>query len=335
MRALIALLVWLITTPAPAQPMVTIDCGKPMVPTDRLVCADENLAALNHAMAERYQILRRAMSPEGFALARMAQQDWLKGVRTTCAPGAEREGATKTPEAAAECIGEAYRERGSAIDATVRIAGTLVLEGRQQVRRWCKPKVTETNRYPSLAGAPTGKAAAFNRYITQTLKPAQSLYLRSGVKPDPTAPGETVFDRFYEIHRFDDRLISIEIFDHHEANFGHGWRSEFIINWNLSHNRPLDLGDVFVTGHDWQRPIAEFVLKSAREDYDPKYVESVVSPEALDNIGAWLFGDDSATLVLDHGERSMVGASIEVAVPYDVLAPYMRSDAPLLGAGSK
>jgi hypothetical protein len=116
----------------------------------------------------------------------------------------------------------------------------LVFEGRRRVRRWHKPPVTETNSYPWLTGMPADKVAAFNRYLTQLLNPAQSLYLHSVVKPDPTAPGETVFDRFYEIHRCDERLISIEIFNHHGANFGHGWRSEFIINWNLARNRALE-----------------------------------------------------------------------------------------------
>src|SRR5262249_44188082 len=158
----------------------------------RLVCADENLAALNRAMAERFQKLQRAMSPTGFALARAAQRGWLRGVHSTCAPYAERNGPTQTPENAAECVRQAYSERGNAIDASVRIAGTLILEGRQQARRWRKPKVTETYSYPWLTGAPADKVVAFNRHIMQVLKPTRSLYLRSGIKPDSTTGGETV-----------------------------------------------------------------------------------------------------------------------------------------------
>jgi hypothetical protein len=61
----------------------------------------------------------------------------------------------------------------------------------------------------------------------------------------------------------------------------------------------------------------------------------MITPETVDNADAWLFDDDGATLMLGHGERSMVGASIEVAIPYDVLAPYLRADAPLPGARTK
>src|SRR5262249_24078365 len=156
-----------------------------------------------------------------------------------------------------------------------------VLEGRQQVHRWRKPKVTETYRYPWLTGSPADKVVAFNRYITRVLNPARSLYLRSGLKPDPTAGGETVFDRFYEIHRFDERLVSIEIFDHHEANFGHGWRSEFVVNWNVTLNRPLDIGDVFAADRNWQQPVAEAALKAAQDDYDRKYAAEMITPETI------------------------------------------------------
>jgi hypothetical protein len=41
-------LVWLITTRALAHPMVTIDCGKPLVPIDRLVCDDSATLMLDH-----------------------------------------------------------------------------------------------------------------------------------------------------------------------------------------------------------------------------------------------------------------------------------------------
>jgi hypothetical protein len=211
----------------------------------------------------------------------------------------------------------------------------LVLEGRRRLRRWHKPEVTETNSYPWLTGLPADKVAAFNRYITQALKPAQSRYLNSDLKADPTAPGETVFERFYEIHRCDERLVSIEMFNHHEFNFGHGWRSEFVINWNFAHNRPLVIGDLFAPNQDWQRAISDEALKVAREDYDAKYAEEMISPAAVDSADVWLFDDDGATLMLGHGERSMVGAMIDVALPYDVFAPYLRPDAPLPGAGTK
>jgi hypothetical protein len=71
-RAVIVLLLWLIATPALTQPMLAIDCAKPAAPIDKLVCADDKLAALNRATAERYQTLGRAMSPVGFALAQRA-----------------------------------------------------------------------------------------------------------------------------------------------------------------------------------------------------------------------------------------------------------------------
>jgi hypothetical protein len=62
---------------------------------------------------------------------------------------------------------------------------------------------------------------------------------RTDAKPD----GDTTFDRSYEIRRFGDRMISIEIFESHESYFGHGWRAEYTINWDMRRNRPLRASD--------------------------------------------------------------------------------------------
>jgi hypothetical protein len=170
---------------------------------------------------------------------------------------------------------------------------------------------------------------AFNRTIAERLNLAKGLFAASGIKLDAKPDGDTTFDRSYEIHRFDDRMISIKVFETHESYFGHGWRSEYAINWDLRRNRPLRVIDIFLKEPDWQQAVYAFAMKAVREQGDIHDPESWFNSDAVDDDDAWLFDDDSAVLLLGHGERSMVGASADAPIPYDILQPFFRPDAPM------
>jgi hypothetical protein len=180
-----------------------------------------------------------------------------------------------------------------------------------------------------MVGRPQARVAAFNHYISQHLKPAMGLFAASGIKLDPKPEGDTSFSRYYEIHRFDDRLISIEFFQYHEGYIGHAWRAEFVINWDLQRDRPLRIADIFSPDKDWRQGIYAFAMKSLREAGEIENPESWFSSDDVNDDDALLFDDDGAVLLLGHGERSLAGASADVTIPDDVLRPYLRSDAPI------
>ena len=155
------------------------------------------------------------------------------------------------------------------------------------------------------------------------------MFAASGIKLDAKPPGETTFSRYYEIGRLDSRLISIEILELHESYVGHGWRMEYAVNWDLEHGKPLHVADIFKPDQDWQQAVVAYAIKYIHENEDMRDPESFVHTDDVEDDEAWLFDDDGAVLLLGHGERSMVGASVDVPIPYDVLAPYVRADAPL------
>jgi hypothetical protein len=155
-------LLLLIATTALGKPMLAIDCIKPTVPVDMLGRADA---------------ARRAQPCDCGAVRRGAAVDvagrfcaGVRGVRSTCAPGARKDGQTRTLQQAVECVGQAYRERSRGLDSPLGIAGALVLEG--GVHRWRQLRMTETSRYP----------------------------LRHQTRPERARCDG--FDRFYEIHLF-------------------------------------------------------------------------------------------------------------------------------------
>jgi hypothetical protein len=174
---------------------------------------------------------------------------------------------------------------------------------------------------------------AFNQYVSQRLALAKGMFAASGLALDAKPKGDTIFSRNYEIHRFDDRVISIEILQSHESYFGHGWRAEHTINWDLRRNAKLRIADIFDPDKDWQQGVYDYAMKHLREQGEIHDPESWFTNEAVDDDDAWLFDDDGALLLLGHGERSMAGASADVPIPYDVLQPFLRPGAAVTVTG--
>jgi uncharacterized protein len=296
------------------------DCHQARTPVDRRICSDSALAELDRALATRYERLRREISPDGAADLRANQRAWLAS-RATCVTG-------DNAGRAADCLATLYHQRDADLATLYRRAGGLVLELRHVERSFPRQRVSESNDYPWLLGAPPDRAATFNRFISFRLRPDKSLFALSGIELDKKPDGDTTFDRHYEIHRFDDRLISIEFYMFHESYFGHGWRSEFALNWDLGANRPLRIADLFQADADWHRVVSEHARAWLREESDNADAADFLD-DGLDDNEGWLFNDDGAVLLLGRGERSMAGTSAEVPIPDDVLAPLLRPDAPL------
>ena len=317
---------FVVVRPADAQPRPSFDCAKAASAVDRLICSHDKLASLDRALAERYEALHDSLSPEGFAVLRKGQLTWLTA-RSECLSK------DHTRDQAVACLSESYTTRTDELNAQFKSAGSLSIEKRVLARRLPRWRVDEADSYPWLVGSPRARVDAFNRYIAQRLQPAKGLFAASGIKLDPKPDGDTTFSRYYEVHRFDDRLISIKFFLYHESYIGHGWRSEFVINWDLKRDRPLRTADIFRPDRDWQQGIYDYAIKEIREEGEIQKPESWFSRDEVDDDDAWLFDDEEATLLLGHGERSMVGASSDVSIPYEALQPFLRPEFPVPDTG--
>ena len=233
---------------------------------------------------------------------------------------------SRFPTIRAWCVWAACTaERADDLKSQYRTAGGLAIENRETNRRLQRLRVDELDSYPKLVG-PKARVDAFNRYVAQRLNLAKGMFAASGIQIDPKPEGDTTFSRYYEIHRFDDRLISIKIFQFHESYFGHGWREEYTVNWDPRRDRPLHIADLFSADKDWQQGIYDYAMKDIHEQGDFQEPEKFFGSADVDDDDAWLFDDDGALLLLGHGERSMVGASAEVPIPYQVLQPFLRPD---------
>ena len=305
----------------------SFDCNRASAAVDKLVCGDAELAELDRTLAERYARLRQQLSQESFATVRMAQRDWLRSTRIVCAPGYRTAtGEPRSAEGAAGCFGEAYRNQLRILDIPVATVGGLRLEGRIRYRHGRRPMTFEYEQYPWLTGAPVAKAAAFNRAIAARLRLDHGLFVASGIERG--ADLAIAYERWYALHRFDERLISLEFGVHHEANFGHGWREEFAFNWDLTRDGPLDFATLFETDQ-WAAALTEYAVERLKEDPNTENIAGLSSEEAVRDPKTWTSGKDGAVLLLGHGERSLAGASAEVAIPYPVLVPFLRPGGPI------
>ena len=62
----------------------SFDCQSATTPMERAICASPELSALDERMARSYERAMHALSPEGAALLKDSQQDWLRFVTPAC-----------------------------------------------------------------------------------------------------------------------------------------------------------------------------------------------------------------------------------------------------------
>ncbi|QXP86630.1 lysozyme inhibitor LprI family protein [Methylococcus capsulatus] len=314
-----------------ADPRPSFDCTKAQGSIERAICSDENLAARDRSLAERFARLEKDLSPESFATVRNAQRDWVSWVRAWCGGKKSAEDAS-LPSGVADCLNTEYGEREGVLALPSRTSGTLKLEGRLifRNRKVASTAEVEDDGYPWLTGTPADKAQAFNRHIEKTLAIASRL---SRFTPgDLKAMGEGVehLARTFEVHHFDGHLISLEVIHTNAGPTGHTWMSEYALNWDLDRGRPLKLDDVFrVDRKFWETVVAQ-ARKYLKENSDTADVDGwldSVSTEVKDEAN-WLFDDRGVVVLLGHGSRSAAGTAAEVPVGYAELRPFLKTDRP-------
>ena len=124
----------------------SFDCKLAHSPVERLICADDDLAAMDRDQVMRYDSLRRAASPTGAARLLTRQRAWLAS-REDCMKGSDR-------DEQVACLTRVYQDLGTAVEAKFRQSGGLMLEYRDSVRCIHRLRVTESESHPWLTGTP-------------------------------------------------------------------------------------------------------------------------------------------------------------------------------------
>jgi uncharacterized protein len=101
---------------AEAVPTASFDCALASAPIEKLICSDDDLAALDAALGQAYGARRQGLSRDEAAALRREQRDWLHNRLTACDVPSAQDGAP--PDESLPCLLDLYRERMQALGGT-------------------------------------------------------------------------------------------------------------------------------------------------------------------------------------------------------------------------
>lgn len=315
---------------APGFSGPSFDCLKAKSAFERLVCRDSALAKSDREIARVYVALKARETPASFETVRAAQKAWLSHAAKSCgAEGAmpESYGDRRTMTT---CLSGEYDERTSQFEGLkVYAVGAMRLEPRMRFAARSTPSATESDTIPWVSGG----GNSFNTFMTSLLEPNRwrtddtSLFLTD-------VEGVTLIARRgYRVTRFDRRIVSIEIVTRDYTGGNQDVRSAKGHTYDLARARPVTLADVFLPRANWKSAVTAYCAKDLARQYaednatPPETVE-VASTVAAE--GAWLWTKDGAEMIyIADTVGGLAGREYDIDIPFKVLAPYMKADAPV------
>ena len=310
------------------------DCAKAKTAGEQMICRDAALSKADRKLNEAFSRLKATETPASFDTVRVAQRDWIAYVTRSCHAGGSMPDDVGDRDAMQGCLEEHFSDRAQRLaNAEVAKAGALVLEPRMRLMTRKRPETEESDIYPWMSGGPA--ATAFNAYVSATL----ALDKRRMDDKDLFPFGEDVADmklsalRTYSVARFDAHVVSLQVSTFDYTGGAHEVLGETSLNWDMARAKPFTLDDVFAKEKPWRAFVTDFCNKNLHDafaeqgapDPDRDAIESVVGDS--DN---WLWGADAATVHFTvYAIASFSGGESDVEIPYGVLAPYLRPDAPV------
>jgi uncharacterized protein YecT (DUF1311 family) len=309
----------------------SFDCTQAKTAGEQIICADAAISKADREMAAAYARLKRTESPESFATVQASQRAWLTYVNHAC--GANR----SMPEDRGEknnitgCLTDNYTDRADRLTAAEVVkSGALVLEPRMRILARNRPWTEESDIYPWLRGGP--QAAAFNGWIAKALKLDKHRMDDKDLFPfgDDVADMKLYAHRTYSAVLFDAKITSLQIATFDYTGGAHEAINETSLNWDMRKQKPIGLPDVFKNGDGWKRFAIDYCLKDLKAQNADNPDRENIAIVVRDG-GNWLFGDTNAIVHFTvYTVASFAGGEYDVKIPYRVLKPYMRPDAPML-----
>lgn len=315
----------------------SIDCSRVRTTTDRSICTDAALAQSDNKLGAVYLALKRSISPENFATFQSAQRAWIAHVSKVCGAGGPMPDNSGDRRTIADCLNTEYGDRADLLDGfKTERAGALAIEPRMRWRTRANPVTEDSDIYPVMSGG--AQAALFNAFVFKSLKLGRWRMDDKGLfRYSDGLDGMTLHARrYYSVARFDSRIVSLQI---GSSDFVGGHDEEHYrsaLNWDMTKSKPVTLGDVFGTSPKWKAFALGYCLNDLRRqtaadgmteaDLDYSGYKDAIAADAH-----WLWGRDNATVMFTVFMNSgMPPAQYDVDIPYKLLKPYMKPDAPVL-----
>jgi uncharacterized protein YecT (DUF1311 family) len=314
----------------------SIDCTKAKITGEKLICIDAKLAQSDQKLGAAWRKFKQSISPESFAGFQTAQRAWIAYEMKSCGGNGPMPEYAGDQGKITDCLGDAFDARAEMFDGLkTERAGALVIEPRVRFHMRGNPDIEESDVYPVMSGGP--QAAAFNAFIAKTLKLDKwrmddKTLFRYG---DSDRDIQWHAHRDYYVARFDSRVAMINIGTSDYVG-GHDEERDVIpLAWNIEKSKPFTLDDVFEPKSDWKKFVVGYcnkeLLRRTRDDGLTDDQTTADLRTTISNNVNWVWDKDHATAMF---AISMGGggpeSSYNVDIPYRLLKPYMKPDAPVL-----
>lgn len=335
--------------PAPVWAAGGADCTKAKTPDEKVICASPALGRVDREMAASYRGLLQAvvaLGPAAEQRLKEGQRGWVAGRGAACGLARDVEVTAETRPAFTECLAELYAARARELEGiraglplSAAIAAIAVTESVAQQHYEIDA------RYPQIADAGIAGADGFNRRIkeqvTELIGQSQREFAEMAADPpdsDGAGPesGSSLWLR-YDVFFPSQRLISVRFeISTYFAGAAHPNTQYSSITFDLAGGRQLTLADLVGPGDDWQGVIARHCLselKRVSEQHDigflPDDASAAVS-ETVADFTNWSIAAGRAIITFNaYSVFSYAAGPQEVEVPFALLKPYLRADAPV------
>jgi uncharacterized protein len=295
----------------------SFDCAKAKAPSEKMICSDPKLAALDRAVADTYRADLARISEEGRAELLRDQRDWLASVRT-CSQ--ERD---PLYDAAKSCFTTNYEDRLRHLKAAVQVTGGLTFRG-VVISRGGKVKDADGDAgtwsvdvfYPVIDQPKTPAERAFNAHMKSMAE------TRSDIGDDSAVVSQFLYDDIVATPR----LISVDATSGADEGGTHGLYDTEMLHWLLPEQRELKADDVFKKGTPWKAVLQKRCFAAVAHF---GFVEKAADLEVSDPAG-WRFDAKGLTVIFGHyAVASYADGEQEVTIPWKVLKPFLVPGAPV------
>ena len=139
----------------------------------------------------------------------------------------------------------------------------------------------------------------------------------------------------YTITRFDARLVALGITGSDYVGGHDEQSSDASLAWNLEKSSPVTLVDVFAPGKDWKKFVITYCDKDLHQQTEGDGITDDLTKDDMDarvsDSANWTWNKTHATVgfLISMGGGGPE-SSYTVDIPYALLKPYMKPDAPVL-----
>jgi len=335
-----------------AAERAAIDCQRAGSAEERLICATPALAAAERQLAQLYHDLGNAISAVSADAGRRLQQEqrqWQAGRGPGCGFGP---GIEVTPEARStfiDCLADSYRERRRDLEAARKGLPLSAALAAVELRR-AEPKLRYQieAHYPQIVGSQIAGAEAFNQrvkaWVEGQIEEARRSFAAAAAEPGVRPPADdqpgSALVLHYDLFYPSQSLISLRFTsESYFAGAAHGTTQHVSLLLALERGRALAASDLFRPESGWQEALARQCLQQLTQaaagepgnEFLPDDAANAVR-EVVSDLANWSFDGDGALIAFDpYTLFAYAAGTKEVTLPYELLRPYLRPDAPVGG----